>query len=87
MQNNNSFKIVDSERTNLPIIQTDYYQWLLKQGKTDIHSTSTKLEYLAEQGFKFGVDSLSTDDYLTLSSIEQGYFQFEIKPTLRKPEL
>jgi hypothetical protein len=73
-----TFKIKDQDR-NTPFENTHYWKWLEKRGAQDIHSVSTKIEYLTEQGFVVGTDKLSDWDLFTLKAIEQGYFNKILK--------
>lgn len=81
-----TFKIQD-QNTSLNIVETHYYKWLLaKKFETGIHFTTTKLDYLKEQGFKQGETFLSDADYSTLSVIEKSFVRWELntKKTLLK---
>jgi len=75
------FKTIDQDG-NQPIVDTHYYKWLVEQNGKDIHYIKTKKEYLKSQGFDWGVDKISAEDYNRLHAIEVYYFQVVIKPTL-----
>jgi hypothetical protein len=65
--------------TNILIVDTHYYKWLLSKQPKDIHSTNTKVEYLESLGFIVGKDFISTNDISTLGYIEKHYFYSEIR--------
>lgn len=74
--------------TDVPMRNTGYYLWLETKKPRDIHSISTKLEYLDDVfGFKLGMDFISEDTQSTLKAIECFYFHHEIRPILKEYEL
>lgn len=76
-----TFKIKDNNR-DIPMIQTDYYKWLLEKNPKDIHSINTKIEYLESFRFIKNYHKLSEDDLNSLKYIEDAYFRFEMKQYL-----
>lgn len=69
---NKSFKLKDQDDKER-IVDTHYFNWLKNRKLKDINSTQTKLEYLEVEGFKSGVDNLSTEELDRLRYIEQFY--------------
>ena len=61
--------------TDILIVDTDYYKWLLRKQLKDINSITTKVEYLRELGFVVGVDRLTSEDVSTLGYIEKHYLK------------
>jgi hypothetical protein len=76
-----NFIIKDRNNTNLPMEQTHYYNWLKNANLKDIHYVNTKKEYLTQEGFKIGVDSLNESDLSILKYIEQYFFNQNLKTT------
>lgn len=75
------FTIKDNDTSKL-IVESHYYAWLKENKPSDIHKINTKVNYLVEQGFVIGIDYIGEEQLMTLKSIEDTYFSFEIKPTL-----
>lgn len=76
-----NFIIKDRNNTNIPMEQTHYYNWLKNANLTDVHYVDTKKEYLTQEGFKIGVDSLNESDLSILKYIEQYFFNQNLKTT------
>ena len=81
-----SFIIPDTNNSNIPIEDTNYYAWLLEKRPNDIHRVNTKVEYLESIGFVVSISKLSENDLLILKWIEQYYFDRNIKPNLAQKE-
>jgi hypothetical protein len=75
-----SFKIPDSGKENEPCKDHVYYKWLLDNKITNIHTHSTRVDYLSSLGFILGVDWLSEEDLAILRETEEVYFIVEIRP-------
>ena len=73
------FKIPDNGKSDLPIVETHYYNWLKCKNEKDIHSINTKREYLTDLGFIVGVNHLTDKNISLLKIIEQMYFEWECK--------
>jgi hypothetical protein len=72
-----TFKTQDQDDKIL-FTDTHYYKWLENKQPIDIHNINTKVEYLTEQGFEKGRDTVTEEELIRLKYIEQYYFRFQI---------
>lgn len=78
------FKIPDND-SNLPLKDTHYYKWLLKNKVKDVFDVRVKKYYLKEKAyFVKGKDKLSLDDYFKLKEIEMYYYDMNVRNNLNK---
>lgn len=80
-KNDLTFDVLSVNEYQAPIIETNFYNWMRDNDKTNFHRIYDVREYLADAfGFKCGVNRVDSEAIRVLKIIGEQYFNIECKP-------
>ena len=71
--------VIERNQSDVPMIETDFYKWLKRDGNYSDNILATKLRYLVSLGFTEGADRISADVLTCLGYIQETFWRLEVK--------